>query len=83
MAVSLLKPKDEKPAVIRFSCSQALAARLKNLEQRAAQRGVQVDVNAPLAAALERLIDKAEKALAAAENPGLQRGSASTDDGAA
>lgn len=49
--------------MIRFSCSQSLAARLKNLEQRAAQRGVQVDVNAPLAAALERLIDKAEKEL--------------------
>jgi len=64
MANSLLKPKDEKPAVIRFSCSQALAARLKNLEEIAASRGVAVDINAPLSAALERLIGQAEKDLA-------------------
>ena len=63
MATSLLKPAQEKPAIIRFSCSQALAARLKNLEQIAAQRGVEVDINAPLAAALEKLILRAEKEL--------------------
>ena len=63
MATSLLKPAQEKPAVIRFSCSQALAARLKNLEQLAAERGVEVDINAPLAAALERLIVQAERQL--------------------
>jgi len=63
MATSLLKPAAEKPARIQFSCSQALAARLKNLEALASQRGVEVDVNAPLAAALERLIVKAEKQL--------------------
>jgi len=40
-----------------------LAARLKNLESLAASRGVEVDVNAPLAAALERLISRAEKQL--------------------
>jgi hypothetical protein len=44
-------------------CSQALAARLKNLEALASQRGVEVDLNAPLAAALERLISRAEKQL--------------------
>lgn len=60
---SLLKPRAEKPAQIRFSCPQVLAARLKNLEQMAAQRGVEVDVDGPLAAALERLISSAEKQL--------------------
>jgi hypothetical protein len=60
---TLLKPVKEKPAKIQFFCPQALAARLKNLEQLASQRGVEVDVNAPLSAALERLISRAEKQL--------------------
>ena len=60
---TLLKPRAEKPAVIRFSCPQVLAARLKNLEDIAAQRGVDVDIDTPLTAALDRLIIKAEREL--------------------
>ena len=73
MAKSLLKQKEEKPAVIRFSCPQVLAARLKNLEDVAANAGVEVDINGPLAAALQKLIVKAERELmpvaAAASTP--------------
>lgn len=40
-----------------------MAARLKNLEDIAAQRGVDVDIDTPLTAALDRLIIKAEREL--------------------
>ena len=60
---TLLKAREEKPAVIRFSCPQVLASRLKNLESLAAKAEVEVDINGPLSAALERLIVKAEREL--------------------
>ena len=71
MSKTLLKQKSEKPATIRFSCPQMLAARLKNLEVLAAQSGVEVDIDGPLSAALQKLIMKAERELmpvAAAES---------------
>ena len=60
---TLLKPRAEKPARIFFYCPQQMAARLKNLEDIAAQRGVDVDIDTPLTAALDRLIIKAEREL--------------------
>lgn len=70
---TLLKAREEKPAVIRFSCPQVWAARLKNLEDVAAQAGIEVDINGPLSAALQKLILKAERELmpvaAAASTP--------------
>lgn len=68
---TLLKAREEKPAVIRFSCPQALAARLKNLEEVAANAGIEVDISGPLSATLDRLVSKAERELmpvAAAES---------------
>lgn len=60
---TLLKPKSERPAILRFSCSQSLAARLKKLEDAAASQGVEIDLDAALAAYLEKLVTQAEREL--------------------
>lgn len=53
----------ERPVIIRIPCSQALAARVKRLEDMAAKRGLEIDLNGALSATLERLIARAEKEL--------------------
>jgi len=60
---TLLKPKQEKPATLRFSCSQSLAARLKKLENAGASQGVEIDLDAALSALLEKLVAQAEREL--------------------
>ncbi len=60
---TLLKPKSEKPAILRFSCSQSLAGRLRKLEDAAASQGVEIDLDAALAAYLEKLVTQAEREL--------------------
>lgn len=60
---TLLKPRAEKPATLRFSCSQQLAGRLKKLEEEAEKQGVEIDLDTALSAALERLVSAAEKEL--------------------
>jgi len=44
---------------------QQLANRLRQIEEFAQGRGIAVDINAPLARALEKLVAAAEKELAA------------------
>lgn len=58
---TLVKPKSEKPAILRFSCSQSLAARLKTLEDVVAAQGGEIDLDAALSAALEKLVSRAER----------------------
>jgi len=63
MATSLLKPAQEKPARLMIQVPPQLAARLRQVEELAQARGAMVDVNAPMAKALEKLVLAAERDL--------------------
>ena len=63
---SILKPRSAQPVKLCFQCDAALAERLAALEQTAKEAGLQIEIDAPLAAMLARFIAQAEKQLAPA-----------------
>ena len=63
---SILKPRAAQPVKLSFQCDPDLAERLAALEQTAKQAGLQIEIDAPLAAMLARFIAQAEKQLAPA-----------------
>ena len=69
---SILKPRAAQPVKLSFQCDPDLAERLAALEQTAKQAGLQIEIDAPLAATLARLIAQAEKELA--PKPGREQG---------
>ena len=73
---SILKPRAAQPVKLSFQCDAALAERLAALEQTAKEAGLQIEIDAPLAATLARFIAQAEKQLTptATEEPVGQGG---------
>jgi hypothetical protein len=61
MAQSPLNDNAEKPAEIRFLCSQAQAERLEYLKRVAERKGVEIDMDGRWTVAMNRLIAQIEE----------------------